>query len=117
MKKTTFHYVKECGWLLLALMPLIVYMVVARTSAGGTTLETFMTIMSEKLNLVTMDNVIYTSLKAVFGVGGVLPILNDGLLLYAAYFCIVELVHLIVDVLVFIPRIAHEWLEGFTKRC
>lgn len=116
MSKRTFHYITECGWLLLALMPLIVYMVIARTSAGGTTLETFMTVISEKLNLITTDNIIYTTLKDVFGAEGVLPILNDGLILYAAYFCIVELVHLMVDVLVFIPRIAHEWLDGFTRR-
>lgn len=116
MTKKTFHYLVEAGWLFLALLPLFVYLVVARTGAGGTSLEDFMTVMSTKLNFVTTDNVLYTSIKSVFGEGGVLPILQDGMVLYLTYFCIVEIVHLMVDVLVFIPRIAHGWLESFTKR-
>lgn len=116
MNKRTFHYLVEAGWLLLALMPIFVYLVVARTSAGGTNLETFMTVMSQKLDFVTTDNIIYTALNSVFGQEGIFPILHEGMLLYVTYFCIVEVVHLMVDVLVFIPRIAHDWLDAFTRR-
>lgn len=114
MTKKTFHYLVEAGWLFLALLPLFVYLCIAR--AGGTTLDDFMTVMATKLNFITTDNVLYTSIKGIFGDGGTFPILQDGMVLYVTYFCIVEIVHLLVDVLVFIPRIAHGWLESFTKR-
>lgn len=114
MTKKTFHYLVEFGWLFLALLPLFVYLCIAR--ASGTTLDDFMTIMSTKLNFINTDNVLYTSIKGIFGEGGIFPILQDGMVLYLTYFCIVEIVHLLVDVLVFIPRIAHGWLESFTKR-
>lgn len=116
MTKKTFHYIVEAGWLFLALLPLFVYLCAARTSAGATTLEEFMTVMSTKLNFISTDNVIYTSIKGIFGYGGTFPILQDGLVLYLTYFCIVEIVHLLVDVLLFIPRIAHSWLESFLRR-
>lgn len=114
MSKRTFHYIKELAWLLLALLPLFVYLAIAR--ASGQSLENFMTVMSEKLNFINTENVIYTSIKSVFGDGGTLPIMNDGLIMYATYFCIIELVHLIVDVLLFIPRLAQSWIEGFERK-
>lgn len=114
MTKRTFHYITESCWLLLAIMPIILYLCMGRT--GGGTLESFMTVMTEKLNFINTDNVIYTTIKGVFGSDGTLPIMNDGLILYATYFCVVELVHLIVDVIIWIPRLAQEWLTAFQKK-
>lgn len=113
MKKNTFHYIVEAGWLFLALLPLFVYLATARASG---TPDTFISLMSEKLNFITTDNIIYTTIKSIFGTGGIMPVLQDGMTMYLTYFCIVEIVHLLVDVLVFIPRLAHGWLDAFVKK-
>lgn len=116
MTKRTFHYIVEASWLFLALFPVILYLVAARNT-GGTDMLTFSQIMSEKLGFFTSSsNIIYTSLDGVFGAEGVLPILTDSLTAYLSYFIVIELAHLCVDVLVFIPRLAHNWLDTYTRR-
>lgn len=115
MTKKTFHYITEAGWLLLALMPIILYMIAARNT-GGETMLTFSEMMSEKLQFFTDGNIIYTTVAETFGSSGVLPILTDSLTAYASYYISIEILHLIVDVLLFIPRLAHEWMTAFTKK-
>ena len=60
------------------------------------------------------DNVVFVGLSNLFGANGVMPLFaSDGLLLFLSYFVICWLVHLAVDVLLFIVRLAHSWLDGF----
>ena len=77
---------------------------------------TFAEMMSNKLAFITTDNVIYTTINGVFGPSGELPLFNAALTTYLTYFVIVELAHLIVDVLLFIPRLAHNWMSYFSKK-
>ena len=59
------------------------------------------------------DNIVFTSLNSIFGATGVIPLFSgSGLLMYLSYFIICMLVHLAVDVLLFIVRLAHNWMEG-----
>lgn len=116
MTKRTFHYITEVGWLFLALLPVILYLVAARNT-GGTDMLIFSQMMSEKLGFFTSaDNIIYSSIHDIFGPSGTLPILTDALTSYLAYYIIIEIAHLCVDVLLFIPRIAHSWMDAYTRK-
>lgn len=60
------------------------------------------------------NNIIFTALSSLFGSAGVLPLFaGDGLLMYLSYFIICWIVHLAVDVLLFIVRWSHKMLDGF----
>lgn len=73
------------------------------------------------LNQFSMDsnNLVYTTLAAIFGTGGYLPYFDtttvNPLLLYMSYFVCVELVHIIVDILLFIPKVCVAILDKTTK--
>ena len=59
------------------------------------------------------DNIVYTSLSSIFGSAGIIPLFSGtGLLMYLSYFIICMLIHLAVDVLLFIVRLAHNWMDG-----
>ena len=64
------------------------------------------------------DSIITSCLFSVFG--EIVPIFENagswgsGLFLYASYFVGCVILHLCVDFLLFIPRLAHKWMNGFT---
>ena len=115
MNKNTFHYITELGWLLLALMPIIMYLCMTGAQPSEDII-TFAEMMSTKLQFTSVNNIIYSTIWGVFGTGGTLPILTEGLAAYLTYYIIIELAHLIVDVLIFIPRLAQGWISSFTRR-
>lgn len=71
--------------------------------------------MSSVLNGLGIDctsNVVYNTLVDIFGTGGVFPMFaNNSIFEFATYFILANILHLIVDVLVFIPRLAHDFLN------
>ena len=116
MTKKTFHYITEAGWLLLALLPLILYLVAMRNTDAGT-IQTFEQMMTEKLGFFyTESNVIYTAIDSIFGTEGIMPIMTDAIVLYLTYYITCELIHLVADVLLFIPRLAQSWINAFTSK-
>ena len=62
-------------------------------------------------------NIIYSTLDEMFGQSGIFPLFNTGspYLLYFTYLIVIELIHLFVDFIVFIPRLAHKWFDAFTR--
>ena len=65
---------------------------------------------------VLQDNIIFTTLSDIFGSGGVLPFFQStDLILFFTYYICVYLLHLLVDFVIFIPRLAHKWLNHFTQ--
>lgn len=104
-------------WYIVYTLPLLAYMLymlaMPSTSTSVVDFATFMTSSGFALSSV---NPVYTAIASVFGNGGIMPLFNDvGIVMYVAYFASCIIVHIAVDVLVFIPRIAHNYLDGFTK--
>lgn len=63
------------------------------------------------------NGIIVSTLSDIFGEGGILPLFNNGIIFgYAQWFVGTLIVHLAVDVLLFLPRIAHKWLDDFSKK-
>ena len=84
----------------------------------GQVLEDFQFIFDADVDSV---NPIFAVLCRVFTFrgeqGNILPVFGDisPLLGYIAYFISVYLIHLMVDFVLFIPRLAHKWLNYFTQ--
>ena len=60
------------------------------------------------------SNPVVDVLFRVFGPQGVFPVFAGslaGILQYLAYLCFVEIFHVLFDVMVFIPRLAHKWIS------
>ena len=58
--------------------------------------------------------VIYSTLYQIFSITSVtslFPALSTSLLAFFAYLVTVEIVHVLYDVIVFIPRLAHKWIS------
>lgn len=66
---------------------------------------------------VSTDNVVYTALNSLFGDDGVIELFasNSAIMLYFTYFVCIELMHLFIDFIVFIPRLTHKWLNIMTR--
>lgn len=114
MTKRTFHYITECGWLFLALLPLFLYLAVVLASYSS--FPSFAEFFSEKFAFIVNENFIYTCIDSIFGPEGTCPILSDVFVSYLTYYVVVELAHLVIDVLLFIPRLAHGWMSAFSKK-
>ena len=67
------------------------------------------------LNILS-DSIIYTTLADIVGIGGILPLFaSTDLLVFFTYYISVFILHLLVDIVIFIPKIAHKWLNTFTQ--
>lgn len=119
MRKRTMSAIADhFYWLLVSLLPLLCYLIQFLSYELTTvtdSLPTFLTYM-QSFGIST-DSIIYSVLGDLFGAGGILPMFSAGsnaVLLYLSYFVMVQIIHLAVDFLVFIPRLSHKWMEKLT---
>ncbi len=114
MRKRNFSYALDLIiWALITLLPLICYLasMSAYDLSTVSTLPTFADYMTSNFNVIT-DSVIYTGLVDLFGTSGILPLLDSpAVFMYFSWFIISEIIHLAVDFLVFIPRLAHKFMH------
>lgn len=87
---------------------------------GDFTAFPFYTVFSTVLEValdVSGSSPIYQSLQSIFCRGGFLPFFEfDAFVLrYFSYLVGVYLIHLFIDFILFIPRLAHKWLNAFTR--
>lgn len=103
--KNLFDYVFWYGLYLLPLLLMLVYWF--KTGSAS-----FINVMSDAGLSVLTTNPIYDALNQIFGSGGVLPLFTSpDVIAFCTYFVSVFLVHLAVDFLLFIPRLAHKWMD------
>lgn len=99
-------------WYLIYLLPILGFLILLATKDIVTFAEVF---NSLGLQIVT-DNVIVDTLTQIFGVGGVFSIFaSQGMIYYFTYFIATMIMHLAVDFLLFIPRLAHKWIGKVTE--
>lgn len=116
-QRTIKNIADRLFWLVVALLPILIYIgtfISYRLTTVTDTLPTFAEFMANFG--VSQTSIVYTSIADLFGANGILPLFanNNAILLYMAYFVSIEIVHLAVDFLVFIPRLAHKWMEKLT---
>lgn len=116
-QRTIKNIADRLFWLIVALLPVLIYLCTFISYRFTTVTDTLPTFAEFISNFgVSQTSVVYTSISDLFGLNGILPLFNNNnsILLYMAYFVSVEIVHLAVDFLVFIPRLAHKFMEKLT---
>lgn len=116
MRKKTISYLADTWfWYLLYLFPVVAYLFYF--FADGYTTTTFVTFMTNNLGFVfDSTNVVFTTVQSLFGSDGVLPLWSadsTAITIMVTWFVTVFLVHLAVDFILFIPRLAHKYLNYF----
>lgn len=104
--KAIYPLADSLFWMLIMLVPLIAFIVFKQDFSAN--LQMFG---------INDSNIIYNTLDDLFGSSGIFPLFsaNSPYLLYFTYLIVIELMHLFVDFLVFIPRLAHKWFDSFTR--
>lgn len=118
-KRTIKNIADQLFWLIVALMPLVVFLVqhlAYELTSAADSLPTFLEFM-QGFGIST-DSIVYSVLADLFGFDGIMPFFtqdNNTVLLFMSYFVTVQIVHLAVDFILFIPRLCHKWMETFTS--
>lgn len=106
-KKSISYFFDILFWSSVYALPLIVLII----SAYNKDIVSFSSVLSS-IGVDCTNNIVYTTLVDVFGTGGVFPMFaNNSIFEFATYFILANILHLIVDVLVFIPRLVHDFLS------
>ena len=134
-KRTVTCIAKNIFWYLLYLLPWICVFVsfiftLKVDNAGvllgdsGYQLEEFFLSNAYMVmeNFSGSDSLVTGVLFDIFGLDGIIPIfgssygaLGDCIFMYFGYFVGIYLIHLCVDFLLFIPRLAHKWMNSLTS--
>lgn len=116
-KRTLSNFFDNTLWYLIYLFPLIAYLflMLSMPSQGTSVIDLSTFFNNLGLGFIT-NNIILDGLRGLFGVNGILPLFStDSALYFMVWFICAFLVHLAVDFLLFIPRLAHKWLSVFCK--
>ena len=118
-KRTIANLVDSAFWFLVSVLPLALYLITCLSYKLQSSTDTLTAFLPFMKNLGLMDSgIIYKSLSDLFGSTGILPLFSAGdnaILLFLRYFVSVQIVHLAVDFLLFIPRIGHKYMNTFTQ--
>lgn len=114
MRKRNFNfYFDKLFWAVIVLLPIFILLLSwFRLGTTQVTLTSVLTGMG-----VSNNNVIYSTLVSIFGEGGSAFNLFTATDIYyfATYMVGIELLHLLVDFLLFIPRLCHKFMHKFTQ--
>ena len=96
-------------WAVIILLPIFAYLLTIKTCGS------FENVFTNYGFGVSQTSVVYTTITEIFGVGansGYLGVFSSPAIpLYITYLVNVELLHLLVDCLLFIPRIAQKYVN------
>lgn len=112
-KKTIINVADNFMWYLIYLLPLVALLILLAKN-GATDFSIADTFTSLGLDIF-VNNPVLTNLSSIFGENGILPFfVSNDILIYMSYFICVFIIHLFVDFLLFIPRLAHKWMNKFS---
>lgn len=115
-EKTLKKLFDNIFWYAVYLLPVISFSFVLFRTGSVTSFET---VFDGLGFLINSSNPFYVALDSMFGVNGVLPMFTVGstaLFSIVSYFGTCWLFHIAIDVLLFIPRLAHSWIESFNSK-
>lgn len=120
MRKRTVKCIADTiFWYILYFLPVVVYLLYlfVEPGTGSATAIISMESIFNSVGLgIVADNVIISSLSSIFGASGTLPLFSTNTpFIIFTWFISVYIVHLAVDFLLFIPRLAHKWMDTYSK--
>lgn len=114
MRKRTVKTVADTAfWYLLYFLPVLGFLLyLLAMPSGGVTLVGFTEFLQATGFEILTDNIIVTTLADIFGAGGVIPVFaNNAVFVIFAWYVVVYLCHVCVDLLLCLPRLVHKGLE------
>lgn len=113
-KKTIKCLCDSIFWSIVYLLPLIIMALsVYRTGS----IVSITSAMSTLGVTIFENNVIYTSLIEIFGSAGIFPLfMQTDIFMFLTYFISAYLLHIVIDILLFIPRFAMNLADNFGNR-
>lgn len=112
MKKNNFNFVNLL-WFILLILPLILWVVLTAKSGMPMTFTNVFENFGFSFNL-SDTNILYNIFNTLFtNLGDYIPIFaNDsGIVIYFIYICGLEVVRLVIDILLFIPRLCQKLIN------
>lgn len=110
MEKNRKINIRKILWYVIYALPLLAYLFALW---GGVSVA-FNEIVSQ-FALPFMDSVIGQSIQGLLGTNGTLPLLNDTVLNYCNYFVGCQLLHIVLDVILFLPNVLQKMFEKLDK--
>lgn len=101
-------------WFFISLAPLVFYALYLVSHFKQSEYFSFYVFLSNYLGLFFSSNSVFSSMfSSIFGSSGIFPIFSaqSGWLVFFSYLATVEIVHVLFDVMIFIPRLAHRWIS------
>lgn len=118
-KRTVNHLADTIFWYILYFLPVICYLLFMFNHSGSISTVSpigFTQYLNDIGFTMASDNLLIFTMRGLFGSSGVLPLFNtDVPFIILAWFVGVYLLHLAIDILIFIPRMCHKWLNMFCK--
>ena len=115
ISNTRFSYkVDKIFWFFISFAPLIFYALYLVSSSKPSQYFSFYVFLSDYLGLFFSSNSVFSSmLSTIFGPSGIFPVFSaqSGWLVFFSHLATVEVVHVLFDVMIFIPRLAHKWIS------
>lgn len=121
MKKTgstRFSYkLDKIFWFVISFFPLFSWLIYLFSFSSYTELPlTFYAWLDQCFGFMgqVQKSVIYSTLYQIFSITSVdslFPVLSTSLMAFFTYLVTVEVVHVVYDVIIFIPRLAHKWIS------
>lgn len=110
-KKRMMSLVRAIFWYLILLLPLICYVCTCLSDQPNVAFTEFMSNFT-----VTGSNPVYTFINGLFGSSGQFPALSAPVVSYFTYFVCVEFLHVILDLVLFLPTLLHGALDKITRK-
>lgn len=120
MKKTTSRFafkLDKIFWFVISLFPLFSWLIYLFSFSGyAASPLTFYVWLEQNFAFMGQisNSAIYSTLYQIFSITSVdslFPVFSTSLMAFFTYLITVEIVHVIYDVIVFIPRLAHKWIS------
>lgn len=112
--KKILHIIDRVVWWFIALLPLLLLLLGA-VNRVPVSVETIL----QQLGFdVTTNNIIYTGLTDLFGASGrfLQMSASSSFIAYATYFIMCNLMHLIIDILLWLVDWCHDMLKGVFRK-
>lgn len=119
-KRTVKCLADTIFWYVLYFLPVISYLLFVFCHPGSIATVAPVNFVdfidSVGFSVLTEGNIVYTSLLEVFGTGGIMPFMDmPAVYQILCWYVTVFIMHLFIDFLLFLPRLAHKWLDSISK--
>lgn len=119
-KKTTSRFAFKLDkffWFVISFFPLFSWLIYLFSASSYTTSPlTFYAWLDQYFGFMgqIQKSAIYSTLYQIFSITSVnslFPALSTALMAFFTYLVTIEIVHVVYDVIIFIPRLAHKWIS------